>query len=101
MKGLIGGRVLRDMAATNVQLVRRFFGEIDRANLDIEVYWPTRLHNHQPHGDPIDLNASEAELLPEVARVTAQAGLPLPAVLAASIPHQTLDQRRVTRWASN
>ncbi len=39
----------------------------------IEVYWPTNVHNHQPYGDAIDLDASEDELLRDVERVARQA----------------------------
>jgi catechol-2,3-dioxygenase len=47
----------------------------------IEIYWPTGLHNRQPHGDPFDLEASEADLIQEVADIAAAAGLPLPPAL--------------------
>jgi catechol-2,3-dioxygenase len=49
----------------------------------IEVYWPTGLHNRQPYGDPLDLDASDADLIAEVAGIAARAGLPLPPALAA------------------
>ena len=35
----------------------------------VEVYWATDVHNHQPYGDPVDLAATEDELLREVERV--------------------------------
>ena len=35
----------------------------------IEIYWATNVHNWQPYGDPIDLAATEAELLADVERV--------------------------------
>ena len=35
----------------------------------IEVYWATNVHNHQPYGDAIDLADSEDLLLADVARV--------------------------------
>ena len=50
----------------------------------IEVYWPTGLHNHQPYGDPFDLDAPDAILLKEVADIAARAGLSLPPTLAAT-----------------
>jgi len=50
----------------------------------IEVYWPTGLHNHQPYGDPLDLDASEATLIEEVAEIAARAGLSLPPVLVVT-----------------
>jgi catechol 2,3-dioxygenase len=40
----------------------------------IEVYWATHVDNWQPYGDPVDLNASEEELLAEVARVQRETG---------------------------
>ncbi|HVC34945.1 MAG TPA: VOC family protein [Chloroflexota bacterium] len=43
----------------------------------IEVYWPTNVHSHQPYGDPIDLDASEDELLRDVERVARLAGPPI------------------------
>jgi catechol-2,3-dioxygenase len=49
----------------------------------IEVYWPTGLHNYQPYGDPLDLDASDADLIEEVAGIAARAGLSLPPALAA------------------
>jgi catechol-2,3-dioxygenase len=49
----------------------------------IEVYWPTNVHNWQPHGDPLDLEASDADLIGEVAGIAERAGLPLPPALAA------------------
>jgi catechol-2,3-dioxygenase len=39
----------------------------------IEVYWPTNVHNWQPYGDPIDLDASEDELRRDVERVAREA----------------------------
>ena len=50
----------------------------------IEVYWPTGLHNLQPYGDPFDLDASDADLIQEVADIAARAGLSLPPTLAAT-----------------
>jgi catechol-2,3-dioxygenase len=44
----------------------------------IEIYWSTDVRNWQPYADPIDLRAPEDELMREVARVAAQAGLSLP-----------------------
>jgi catechol-2,3-dioxygenase len=44
----------------------------------IEVYWPTNVHNHQPYGDPIDLDAPEDALLQDVERVAQKAGLTWP-----------------------
>ena len=49
----------------------------------IEVYWPTGLHNRQPYGDPFDLDATEADLIQEVADIAASAGLSLPPALVA------------------
>jgi catechol-2,3-dioxygenase len=49
----------------------------------VEVYWPTGLHNHQPHGDPLDLDASDADLIAAVAGIAARAGLALPPAVAA------------------
>jgi catechol-2,3-dioxygenase len=49
----------------------------------VEVYWPTGLHNLQPYGDPLNFEASDAELIAEVAGIAARAGLSLPAALAA------------------
>jgi catechol-2,3-dioxygenase len=40
----------------------------------IEVYWATDVHNWQPYGDPIDLAASEEELLADVERVARETG---------------------------
>jgi catechol-2,3-dioxygenase len=40
----------------------------------VEVYWATDVHNHQPYGDPIDLSAPEAELLVDVERVARETG---------------------------
>ena len=47
----------------------------------VEVYWATGLNNRQPYADPIDLEAPEEELRQAVARVAANAGLPLPTAL--------------------
>lgn len=44
----------------------------------IEVYWPTNVHNHQPYGDPIDLDVSEDVLLRDVERVAKNAKLAAP-----------------------
>ena len=52
----------------------------------IEVYWATGLHNWQPYADPIDLDAPEEELIQAVARVAAEAGLPVPAALGEQVP---------------
>jgi len=49
----------------------------------VEVYWPTGLHNSQPYGDPLDLDASDADLIDDVAGIAARAGLSLPPALAA------------------
>ena len=49
----------------------------------IEVYWPTGLDNWQPHGDPLDLDASDADLIAEVAAIAARAELSLPPALVA------------------
>lgn len=46
----------------------------------IEVYWATNVHNHQPYGDPVDLTAPEDELLREVERVRRETGTPTGAV---------------------
>ncbi|HEY3080767.1 MAG TPA: VOC family protein [Chloroflexota bacterium] len=40
----------------------------------IEVYWATNVDNWQPYGDPVDLAASEAELLADVERVARETG---------------------------
>ena len=48
----------------------------------IEVYWPTGLHNPQPYGDPLDLEASDADLLQQTATIAERAGLALPPTLA-------------------
>ena len=50
----------------------------------IEVYWATGLHNPQPYADPTDLDATEEQLLQEVARIASQAGMPLPDGLDAA-----------------
>jgi catechol 2,3-dioxygenase-like lactoylglutathione lyase family enzyme len=50
----------------------------------IEVYWPTGLHNGQPYGDPLDLEASDGHLIAEVAAIAAGAGLSLPPALVAT-----------------
>jgi hypothetical protein len=49
----------------------------------IEIYWPTELHNRQPYGDPLDLEAADADLVAEVAGIATRAGLSLPPALAA------------------
>jgi catechol-2,3-dioxygenase len=49
----------------------------------VEVSWPTGLDNPQPHGDPLDFDASDADLIAAVAGIAARAGLPLPPALAA------------------
>ena len=49
----------------------------------IEVYWPTGLHNHQPYGDPLDLDKSDADLIQEVEAIATRAGLALPPALVA------------------
>jgi hypothetical protein len=38
----------------------------------IEIYWATDVHNWQPYGDPLDLDATEDDLLAEVERVARQ-----------------------------
>ena len=43
----------------------------------VEVYWATNVHNHQPYGDPIDLAAPEEELRREVERVRRETGAPV------------------------
>jgi catechol-2,3-dioxygenase len=50
----------------------------------IEVYWPTGLHNRQPYGDPLDFEASDADLLHQTAGIAERAGLPLPPALATT-----------------
>ncbi len=57
-----------------------FYFDDPEGNL-LEVYWPTAIQNWQPYGDPVDLDASEAVLREEVARVATAAGLPLPEAL--------------------
>src|SRR5262245_53975177 len=47
----------------------------------IEVYWPTGLDNWQPHGDPLDLDRSDADLIQEVKEIATRAGRSLPAAL--------------------
>jgi catechol-2,3-dioxygenase len=42
----------------------------------IEIYWPTNVHNRQPYGDPLDLTASEEALLGEVERVRRETAAP-------------------------
>ena len=49
----------------------------------VEVSWPTGLDNHQPYGDPLDLDAADADLIAAVAGIAARAGLSLPPALAA------------------
>ena len=41
----------------------------------IEIYWATNVRVQQPYGQPIDLDASEEELLREVERVAQQVGI--------------------------
>jgi catechol-2,3-dioxygenase len=50
----------------------------------IEIYWPTDLRNHQPNGDRLDLDASDEDLITQVARIAAGAGLSLPPAPLAS-----------------
>jgi catechol-2,3-dioxygenase len=40
----------------------------------IEVYWPTDLRNRHPHGERLDLEVSEEDLIAPVARIAAGAG---------------------------
>jgi catechol-2,3-dioxygenase len=49
----------------------------------IEIYWPTGLDNWQPHGDPLDLDRSDADLIQEVEAIATRAGLALPPALVA------------------
>lgn len=46
----------------------------------IEVYWSTNVHNWQPYGDPIDLDASEETLLRDVERVARETAGPPSAI---------------------
>ena len=46
----------------------------------IEVYWATNVHNWQPYGDPIDLDASEETLLRDVERVARETAGPPSAI---------------------
>jgi catechol-2,3-dioxygenase len=58
-----------------------FYFEDPEGN-QVEVYWATDVHNHQPYSDPIDLSESEEALLRDVERVrreTAAAGTVAPA----------------------
>jgi catechol-2,3-dioxygenase len=49
----------------------------------IEIYWPTGLDNRQPHGDPLDLERSDTDLIQEVEDIATRAGLALPPTLVA------------------
>jgi catechol-2,3-dioxygenase len=50
----------------------------------IEVYWSTGLQNRQPYGDPLDFEASDADLLQQTAAIAERVGLPLPPALATT-----------------
>jgi catechol 2,3-dioxygenase-like lactoylglutathione lyase family enzyme len=59
----------------------------------IEVYWPTDLRNSQPHGERLDLEASEEDLIAQVARIAAGAGGDGRSAVSRAQPPPTSDDR--------